>query len=168
MRSAINELDHILPEVTFPTVESLRDATYEGFVYVLGNLLRTKRYGAQESRTGTMKNHLVGIVFADGEIFSNLHLTQALYDQIGGELNKSISELCEAAATVAQDLLNKEPVRKSELIFGADLEALLEEVNGIYQNDAELTKLLGSLYQQTQDYATEFGALSSGKKKVKS
>jgi CRISPR-associated protein Csc2 len=168
MRSAINELDHILPEITFPTVESLRDATYEGFVYVLGNLLRTKRYGAQESRTGTMKNHLVGIVFADGEIFSNLHLTQALYDQIEGDLNKPISELCEAAETVAQDLLNKEPVRKSELIFGADLEALLQEVNGIYQNDAELTKLLGSLYQQTQDYATEFGALSGGKKKAKS
>lgn len=168
MRSAINELDHILPEVTFPTVESLRDATYEGFVYVLGNLLRTKRYGAQESRTGTMKNHLVGIIFADGEIFSNLHLTQALYDQIGGELNKPISELCEAAATVTQDLLNKEPVRKSELIFGADLETLLQEVNSIYQNDAELTKLLSSLYQQTQDYATEFGALSGGKKKAKS
>lgn len=168
MRSAINELDHILPEVTFPTVESLRDATYEGFIYVLGNLLRTKRYGAQESRTGTMKNHLVGIVFADGEIFSNLHLTQALYDQMGGELNKPISELCETAATVAQDLLNKEPVRKSELIFGAHLDTLLQEVNDIYQNDAELTKLLGSLYQQTQDYATEFGALSGGKKRAKS
>ena len=167
-RSSINEQDHVLPEVTFPAIETIRDATYEGFIYVLGNLLRTKRYGAQESRTGTMKNHLVGIVFADGEIFSNLHLTQALYDQMGGELNKPISELCETAATVAQDLLNKEPVRKSELIFGADLEALLQEVNDIYQNDGELTKVLGSLYKQTQDYAAEFGSLSGGKKKAKS
>ena len=72
MRNSINEQDHILPEVTFPTVETLRDCTYEGFLYVLGNLLRTRRYGAQESRTGTMKNHLVGIAFCDGEVFSNL------------------------------------------------------------------------------------------------
>ena len=32
MRSAINELDHILPEVTFPSVETLRDPTLEGFI----------------------------------------------------------------------------------------------------------------------------------------
>jgi CRISPR-associated protein Csc2 len=67
-RTAINELDHVLPEVTFPTVETLRDSTYEGFIYVLGNLLRTRRYGAQESRTGTMSNHIVGIALCDGEI----------------------------------------------------------------------------------------------------
>ncbi|MFN9560255.1 MAG: type I-D CRISPR-associated protein Cas7/Csc2, partial [Dolichospermum sp.] len=68
MRTAINELDHVLPEISFPTVETLRDPTFEGFLYVLGNLLRTRRYGAQESRTGTMSNHIIGIVLCDGEI----------------------------------------------------------------------------------------------------
>ncbi|BAZ49561.1 CRISPR-associated protein Csc2 [Nostoc sp. NIES-4103] len=32
MRSSINELDHVIPEVTFPAVETLRDSTYEGFI----------------------------------------------------------------------------------------------------------------------------------------
>jgi CRISPR-associated protein Csc2 len=66
MRSSINEQDHVLPEVTFPTVETLRDPTCEGFLYVMGNLLRARRYGAQETRTGTMENHILGIVFCDG------------------------------------------------------------------------------------------------------
>ena len=42
VRESINQLDHILPEVTFPTVETLKDVTQEAFIYVLGNLLRTK------------------------------------------------------------------------------------------------------------------------------
>jgi len=57
----INKLDHVLPEVIFPTIETLRDPSFEGFIYVVGNLLRTRRYGAQESRTGTMANHIIGI-----------------------------------------------------------------------------------------------------------
>ncbi len=73
-------MDHVIPEVTFPTVEILRDATYEGFIYVLGNLLRTKRYGPRESRTGTIRNYIAGIVFCDEKIFSNLNYTQGLYD----------------------------------------------------------------------------------------
>jgi CRISPR-associated protein Csc2 len=133
MRSAINELDHILPEVTFPTVETLRDPTYEGFIYVLGNLLRTRRYGAQESRTGTMTNHLIGITFCDGEIFSNLHFTQALYDTLKNDLGAPIDEVRTRAQEVAETLLNQEPIRKSQQIFGEQLETLLDEVTGIYQ-----------------------------------
>ncbi len=95
MRSAINELDHVLPEVIFPTIETLRDPTFEGFIYVVGNLLRTRRYGAQESRTGTMANHIIGIALCDGEIFSNLHFTQALYDALKqkGDINAPISDI---------------------------------------------------------------------------
>ena len=126
MRSSINELDHVLPEITFPTVETLRDSTYQGFIYVLGNLLRTRRYGAQESRTGTMKNHILGIAFCDGEIFSNLYFTQALYDGLNGKLNAPISEICKTAAEVAGNLLEEEPVRKKQLIFGDELDSLLQ------------------------------------------
>lgn len=158
MRSAINELDHVLPEVAFPTVETLRDPTLEGFIYVLGNLIRTRRYGAQESRTGTMANHIIGIALCDGEIFSNLHFTQALYDALKGDLSTPISDLCREAAIVAETLLNQEPVRKSQVIFGEQLDALLVEVAGIYQDETRLRNTLTALSQQTQTYAETYGA----------
>lgn len=167
MRSAINELDHVLPEITFPTVETLRDPTFEGFIYVLGNLLRTRRYGAQESRTGTMANHIVGIAMCDGEIFSNLHFTQALYDALKqkGDINVPISEIRVEAENVANTLLNHEPVRKNQVIVGSQLVGLLEEVAGIYQDEDRLQPTLTELYQQTKSYAETYGAIAGKKKK---
>ncbi len=168
-RTAINELDHVLPEVTFSTVETLRDPTFEGFVYVLGNLLRTRRYGAQESRTGTMANHLIGIAFCDGEIFSNLHFTQALYDALKakGDINAPISDIRVEAENVANTLLNHEPVRKSQVLVGSELEGLLEEVAGIYQDETRASATLTTLYQQTKSYAETYGAIAGKKSKNK-
>ena len=167
-RSSINEQEHVLPEVIFPTVETLRDPTFEGFIYVLGNLLRTRRYGAQESRTGTMTNHIIGIALCDGELFSNLYFTQALYDSLKakGDINAPIADIRHEAATVAEQLLNQEPVRKRQIVFGEPLEELLEEVVGIYQDEVRLQATLTALYQQTQTYAETYGA-SAGKKKGK-
>jgi CRISPR-associated protein Csc2 len=165
MRSAINELDHVLPEVIFPTVETLRDPTFEGFIYVVGNLLRTRRYGAQESRTGTMANHIIGIAICDGEIFSNLHFTQALYDALKGDLNAPISDIQNQAREVVTNLLNNEPVRKSQVIIGSQLAGLLNEVAGIYQDEACLQTTLTTLYQQTKSYAETYGAIAGKKKK---
>ncbi|NJK80688.1 MAG: type I-D CRISPR-associated protein Cas7/Csc2 [Chloroflexaceae bacterium] len=78
--SRINEQDHVRPQTLFPAVVTIRDATSALFLYVLTNILRTRRYGAQTTRTGTVTNHILGIVLADGELFSNLHFTQSLYD----------------------------------------------------------------------------------------
>jgi len=164
MRSSINEQDHVLPEVSFPVVETLRDSTWEGFIYVLGNLMRTRRYGAQESRTGTMTNHIVGIAFCDGEIFSNLHFTQALYDALKGDLNQPISELSKEAAVVAENLLNQEPVRKRQVILGQELDELLAEVTSLYQDENCLRRTLTTLYEQTKTYSEMYGATASKKK----
>ncbi|MEB3887058.1 type I-D CRISPR-associated protein Cas7/Csc2 [Lyngbya sp. CCY1209] len=165
MRTAINELDHVLPEVTFPTVESLRDSTYEGFIYMLGNLLRTRRYGAQESRTGTMKNHILGIIFADGEIFSNLYFTQALYDVFKSDLYAPIADIRGQASPVIDRLLQEEPVRISHQFMGSELDELLREVSAIYQDETRLTEVMSTLYEQTQTYAQMYGANSGTKKK---
>lgn len=165
MRSSINELDHVIPEVTFPTIETLRDTTYEGFIYVLGNLLRTKRYGAQESRTGTMKNYIAGITFCDGEIFSNLHYTQALYDALKGDVDAPVSDILHHVQAVANNLLNDEPVRKTQLIFGSQLDDLLDEINTLYQDEVRLVENMTALYAQTKAYAESFGALKKKGKK---
>ena len=164
MRSAINELDHILPEVTFPTVETLKDATLESFIYVLGNLLRTRRYGAQETRTGTIRNHIVGIVFADGEMFSNLHFTQALYEASKSDLAAPIDILRQRAADLVNPLLEDEPVRKSQILLGDELAQLLGEVSAIYQDEAQLSEMLRALYEQTTAYAATYGAMAKPKK----
>lgn len=167
MRSSINDLEHVLPEVTFPCVETLRDPTLEGFIYVLGNLLRTRRYGAQESRTGAMTNHVVGIAFCDAEIFSNLHFTQSIYDALKakGDIHVPIGDLRREAAIVAEDCLDQEPVRTSTTLFGSELEALLEEVSGLYQDDRRLRSILTTLDQQTQTYAETYGSLVPQKRK---
>lgn len=159
MRTAINELDHVLPEITFPTVETLRDPTFEGFLYVLGNLLRTRRYGAQESRTGTMSNHIIGIVLCDGEIFSNLHFTQALYDGLKPDFHAPIADIIKKAIEVTNNLLNNEPVRKNQVIMGSQLTDLLTEVSAIYQDESQLKSTISTLYQQTKAYAETFGAV---------
>ena len=158
MRFSINQQDHILPEVSFPTVETLRDPTLEGFIYVLGNLMRTRRYGAQESRTGTMTNHIVGIALCDGEIFSNLHFTQALYDSLDGDTARPISNLSAEATKVAENLLNQEPVRKRQVILGQQLDELLAEVNSLYQDEERLRHTLATLYEQTKTYSEMYGA----------
>jgi CRISPR-associated protein Csc2 len=80
--SRINEQDHIRPQTLFPSIITTRDLTPALFQYVLLNVMRTRRYGAQTTRTGTVTNHLAAVVLADGEISSNLRLTQALYDRL--------------------------------------------------------------------------------------
>ncbi|BAY37551.1 CRISPR-associated protein Csc2 [Nostoc sp. NIES-2111] len=167
MRSAINELDHVLPEITFPTVETLRDPTYEGFLYVLGNLMRTRRYGAQESRTGTMSNHIIGIALCDGEIFSNLHFTQSLYDALKPDINAPIADITNKATEVITNLLNQEPIRKTQVITGTQLNSLLTEVAEIYQDETRLRETLTNLYQQTKTYAETYGAIAGKKGKGK-
>ena len=169
MRSAINQLDHILPEVTFPTVETLKDVTYEAFIYVLGNLLRTKRYGAQESRTGTVKNYLLGIVFCDGEIFSNLQFTQALYDVLEKKslLDSNISDVKIEAEQVINNLLEQELVLKNKIIFGSELDTLIAEVSNIYQDREILQNTLNTLSEQTKTYSQTYGANVGNKKKSK-
>ena len=82
MKTALGEQDYVLPQVYFPSVVTIKDPTEAEFIYVMNNIMRTKRYGAQNTRTGTVENHVIGVVFADGEIFSNLQLTQAVYDAL--------------------------------------------------------------------------------------
>ncbi|MDJ0528012.1 MAG: type I-D CRISPR-associated protein Cas7/Csc2, partial [Microcystis sp. M53600_WE12] len=70
--SRINQQDHIRPQVFFPSIVTLKDPTEASFLYVFNNILRTRHYGAQTTRTGRVRNELIGVIFADGEIVSNL------------------------------------------------------------------------------------------------
>jgi len=149
--------DHVIPQVFFPAIVTLRDPIYAGFLYVLGNILRADRYGAQDSRTGKMYNHLVAIVFSNGETFSNLRFTQAIYDTLK-EQNLwseplSRDHVLTAALQAYNMLMSSEPVAKQKEWSGKDLQKILDEVTALYQDEKKTCELLTYLNKVTVEYA---------------
>ena len=80
--TSINEDEYVLPETHFLDIETLKDVTAGELQYVIANILRSSRYGAISSRLGKIRNSLVAIIFSDTELFSNLELTQQVYDRL--------------------------------------------------------------------------------------
>jgi len=68
---------------------------------------------------------------------------------------------------VADNLIKKEPVRKTQVILRPQLDELLTEVSAIYQDETRLRETLTTLYQQTKSYAETYGALTKEKGKAK-
>jgi len=167
--SRFGEQDHVVPQVFFPAVVTLRDPVYEGFLYVLGNILRTDRYGATDTRTGRMENHVVAIVFTNGEIFSNLRYTQAIYDYLREHqwwAEPLVREyVLQAAESVYTALMGQEPVVKWEEFTGDRLQGLLAEVRAIYQDEKQTQALLQNLDAKTRRYAQIYGAQKEKGKK---
>jgi CRISPR-associated protein Csc2 len=164
-RQTFGEHDHIVPQVFFPAIVTLRDPTHEGFLYVLGNILRTDRYGATDTRTGKVKNHPVAVVFANGEVFSNLRYTQAIYDHLKekGQWSEPLvrESVLKAGESVYAALIAQEPVVRMEELVGDKLTALLAEAQALYQDEAQTKALLEALDAKTRKYAEDYGAAKS-------
>lgn len=170
MRNALGEQDYVLPQVYFPSVVTIKDPTEAEFIYVLNNILRTKRYGAQNTRTGTVANHVAGIVFSDGEIFSNLHLTQSVYDALTPEQRArtplSQTDALAAMESVVPALLREDGV-VARLYAGEELTALLGEVLEITSNEARLREVLTQANAEANRYAEVYGVDSKAGKAKK-
>jgi CRISPR-associated protein Csc2 len=153
----LNQQDHILPQTFFPSIVTLKDPTEANFLYVFNNILRTRHYGAQTTRTGRVRNELVGVVFADGEIVSNLRWTQAIYDamKVGGHLSTSdpLNEenVLLAATETIQALMGQEFIVHTDLM-GADFQPVLAEVKTLLGNEASLKSVLTQADQEAKAY----------------
>ena len=144
-----SEQDHVVPEIYFPSVVTVRDPTQNTLAYVINNIRRTKRYGAQTTRTGQVSNQIVGLIFADGEVFSNLRLVQAMHDLL--ESDKTLSQDA-VMKQVASNLVERDGVIY-ELVTGEQLEALLTELDAIFTDETQLKTFLTNLYSETEAYA---------------
>lgn len=153
--SRINEQDHVRPQIIFPSVITVRDVTLPLFLYVLNNVTRSKRYGAQTTRTGAMTNHILGIALTDGEIFSNLRFTQTLHDTLeaGGKLKSpdpvAVADALEAAHTIVPDLLKRDRVTVDQHLAGDALKAVLD---ALPNEDAAVKKLLKDAFDDSRAY----------------
>lgn len=163
--SRINEQDHVMPQVIFPSIVTMRDLTENLFLYVLDNVQRAKRYGAQTTRTGRMQNNVVAIVLADGEIFSNLLFTQTLYDVLHGKSKINPpdpidpQDVIAAAQEVVPTLLKADGVKVDQLLTGKELEAYLSDVSAM-----GVKPLLEKAFADSRTYHQAWVA-KAGKKK---
>lgn len=166
--SRINSQDHILPQVFFPSIVTLKDPTESGFLYVFNNILRTRHYGAQTTRTGRVRNELIGVIFADGEIVSNLRWTQKIYDLMltNGKINLpdplNEDDVFESAKTAINDLMSNEFIKHTDLI-GDAFEPILKEVQAITSNESRLIELLTQANLESTNYAQKYIFKSSEK-----
>ncbi|MBD2605114.1 type I-D CRISPR-associated protein Cas7/Csc2 [Scytonema hofmannii FACHB-248] len=156
--SRINQQDHIRPQVFFPSIVTLKDPTEASFLYVFNNILRTRHYGAQTTRTGRVRNELIGVVFADGEITSNLRWTQAIYDQM--KSNNTLNapdpldedDVITAAKNAIEALMSDEFIVHTDFI-GDAFTSLINEVKSLTGSEKGIQAILQKADAEAKDYA---------------
>jgi|GEM_PF-598620 len=154
---AIFTVPYVKPETHFLEIETLKDVTLGEWIYILGNVLRSTRYGAISSRQGRIKNTLAGVVFSNCEIFSNLELTQTVYDRLkeqDPELNFPLrdADVLKAVDGATAALMNQ-VVSTDPLVLGAqDAAAIHQAVVQVYRDPERAAALLGAI---EKGYSTE-------------
>jgi CRISPR-associated protein Csc2 len=156
--TSINEDEYVLPETHFLDIETLKDVTVGELQYVIGNVLRSSRYGAISSRLGRVRNTLAAIIFSDTEIFSNLELTQQVYDILRAskddqdELDFPLSDKSVLSAVrEATNILLARVVGRLPIILRDEiLERVKEETIALYRNAEDVKTFLNEIDQGYQ------------------
>jgi CRISPR-associated protein Csc2 len=156
--SAFANRENVLPQIFIPTAETLLDVTCTEFLYVLGNILKTTRYGAESNREGFIRNHILAIYFSDVELFSNLELTQRYYDVIAEASNEtmpdylSLDQFIDNWPLVEERSLSLVVGRKQKVV---ELNELLSGIRSLYEDKGQLSNMLQKLDQDVQQYVKD-------------
>lgn len=146
--ASIGTDEYVKPQAVFLDMETLKDLTASEFQYVLGNVLRSSRYGAVSSRIGKVHNALLGVVFSDCELFSNLELTQAAYDLLrdaNGDLDFPLAkERVRMAVQQAAGQLMSRVVGQKTALSTTEVQQLAEEMVVLYGEETAVSNLLQS------------------------
>lgn len=151
--ASIGTDEYVKPQSVFLDMETLKDLTAGEFQYVLGNVLRSTRYGAVSSRIGKVQNVLLGVVFSDCELFSNLELTQTAYDLLIDdevELNFPIAkgDVHTAVQRAANQLMDR-VVGQTTVLTAAEIVQLNQEMIDLYGDETAVSTILqetGTIY----------------------
>ncbi len=155
---AYSHRENLMPEVFIPTVETLVDVTKEELIYVMGNILKTTRYGAESRREGFIRNHILGVYFSDVEVFSNLEMSQLFHDALN--TTDSIPEdlsLCDFVDNLVP-VMNKcieKALGRITMMTDQEVLELIHDIGVIYSNQKYLTGFLKELNETSTSYAGE-------------
>ena len=153
---AYSQRENLMPEVFIPTVETLVDVTKEEFIYVIGNILMTTRYGAESRREGFIRNHILGVYFSDMEIFSNLEMSQLFYDVLSADNsnmeNLSLRDFTDNLIPVVNRCIEKS-VGRITMMTEQEIQEMLHDVGVIYSDQKHLAEFLQELSRMSLAYA---------------
>ena len=145
--SSIQEDEYVKPETMFIDMQTLKDLTADEIRYVIANILRSRRYGAISSRLGKMRNMLVGAIFSDCELFSNLELTQSVYDRLGPDgrqfplYEKQVeSEVIKAVADLSHKVIGN-----LQTLEDKELAGLINEIQQTFASPTTVKSLLEAI-----------------------
>jgi CRISPR-associated protein Csc2 len=153
--SAFAGRENVLPQIFIPTVETLLDVTILEFLYTLGNILKTTRYGAESNREGFLRNHILGVYCSDVELFSNLELTQRYYDALAQANGDTLPDYLDLDQFLTQwqyierEALTQTVGRKRKV---EKLSDLLGGVRALYEEEAILRSMLQQLAGSSRKY----------------
>jgi len=149
--TSINEDEYVLPQTHFLDIETLKDVTLAELQYTIGNIMRSSRYGAISSRLGKVDNQIVAVAFSDCELFSNLELTQAVYDRLkpadDDDLPFPLSDAAVRDAVLAayDQLIGNVFSRTPVLLQGDALRTELAGVQALYAEPEQIKAILSNL-----------------------
>ena len=150
--TGLGEDEYVKPQSVFLDMETLKDVTVDEFRYVVGNVLRSSRYGAISSRIGKMHNALLGVIFSDCELFSNLELTQKTFDALCSKEEKEVAfplartKVHDTVVTSAETLINR-VFGQTVALSAAELTQLHDEIRTLYSDNSAIGDLLTSTMQ---------------------
>jgi CRISPR-associated protein Csc2 len=125
--------------------------TEKEFIYVLGNILRSKRYGAITSRIGSTVNTVIGIVGSDTEVFSTLewiNMTALALNNEGIDHPQPLEIVISKAKKTATKLLNN--------LFGNYYPLSDNELENILKITKELYASEKSVYEYLKAATNEY------------
>jgi CRISPR-associated protein Csc2 len=122
----------VSPATIFPSIVTLRCATWKELVMVLKTLLSTTNYGAENRIGGEVRNHVIGIVAGWEELITPLELTLELYEKYTstGELHVWTDGKNESDLTILLKKYKEEAVFKNkiQILTDKELEELIKSV----------------------------------------
>ncbi|MBM7846736.1 type I-D CRISPR-associated protein Cas7/Csc2 [Herpetosiphon giganteus] len=155
--TSIGTDEYVKPESVFLDIETLKDVSADELRYIVGNILRSSRYGAISSRIGKTRNQLIGMAWSNCELFSNLEWVQHTYDLLRGDEHEPSFPLhtntIRNAAQQAMQALRQRVIGQVTWLSEAERESLVAELGQIYADPEQLKTMLSRLaasYPATQ------------------
>ena len=145
---SIQEDEYVRPGTLFIDIETLKDLTAKEIQYVIGNILRSRRYGAITSRMGKMQNSIVSAIFSDCELFSNLELTQSVYDRLKDQDQAAFpldEQQVKAEIQQAVESLSRQVIGHLKPITEQELTSLMKEMQTVFSSPENAKTLLDSV-----------------------